>query len=114
VNLGNLHERGESGFAVDKKLALSLYAKGCSLGSSVGCKNVELTRHAVKRDATAFEFRRQLAVGNDSHCGLIVEVKGPIAKVQTMIGEMWLKVDQLFPQGQESCRFRNGVYQDPG
>ena len=40
-------------------------------------------------------------------------MKYPIAKLQTMIGETWLKVSQLYPKGTHDCRFSNGVYQDP-
>jgi hypothetical protein len=58
-------------------------------------------------------FRSSLKVGSDSHCGLVIEVKPPIARVQTMVGEVWLKVAQLFPKGKKACRFLNGVYQDP-
>ena len=61
----------------------------------------------------AASFRKSLHVGSDSHCGLVIEVKYPIAKVQSMIGETWLKVSQLYPKGGRDCRFLNGVYQDP-
>jgi hypothetical protein len=59
------------------------------------------------------QFRRSLKIGSDSHCGLVVDVRGPIARVQSMIGEVWLKTAQLYPKGQKDCRFMNGVYQDP-
>jgi hypothetical protein len=65
---------------------------------------------AAAREAT--KFRSSLAVGSDTHCGLVIEVRRPIAKVQSMIGEVWLKVDQLYPKGTRNCRFVNGVYQD--
>jgi hypothetical protein len=65
------------------------------------------------READVAQFRRTLQVGDDSHCGLVVEVKGPIAKVQAMVGEVWLKVDQLYRKGSQSCRFVNNVYVDP-
>ncbi|HLL04095.1 MAG TPA: hypothetical protein VK539_26150 [Myxococcaceae bacterium] len=65
---------------------------------------------AAAREAT--KFRSSLAVGSDTHCGLVIEVRRPIAKVQSMIGEVWLKVDQLYPEGTRDCRFVNGVYQD--
>ncbi|WP_375771009.1 hypothetical protein NR798_08940 [Archangium gephyra] len=65
---------------------------------------------AAAREAT--KFRSSLAVGSDTHCGLVIEVRRPIAKVQSMIGEVWLKVDQLYPKGKHDCRFVNGTYQD--
>lgn len=58
-------------------------------------------------------FRQNLQVGDESHCGL-VEVKKPVAKVQTMIGEHWLKIEQLYPENKAACRFINGAYQQPG
>jgi hypothetical protein len=65
---------------------------------------------AAAREAT--KFRSSLAVGSDTHCGLVIKVRRPIAKVQSMIGEVWLKVDQLYPKGTRDCRFVNGVYQE--
>jgi hypothetical protein len=59
------------------------------------------------------QFRQSLKVGTETHCGLVIEVRPPIVKVQTMIGERWLKVAQLYPSGRRDCRFVNGVYQDP-
>lgn len=58
-------------------------------------------------------FRQRLSAGDDSHCGLVIEVKKPLVKAQTMIGEHWLKIEQLYPQGAANCRFVNGVYQEP-
>lgn len=57
-------------------------------------------------------FRQKLASGDDSHCGLVIQRKGDIAQVETMIGQKWLKVSQLYPPGLRGCRFVNGVYQD--
>jgi hypothetical protein len=67
---------------------------------------------AAKTEAR--QFQSSLKVGSDTHCGLVIEVRRPIAKVQSMIGEVWLKVEQLYPAGKQQCRFVNGVYQDPG
>jgi TPR repeat protein len=58
-------------------------------------------------------FRKALKVGDSSHCGLVIEVKPPIAKIQTMAGERWLKIEQLYGEGDAPCRFINGVYQEP-
>ncbi len=62
--------------------------------------------------AESEQWRGLLKVGDNSHCGLIVEFRPPIAKLQTSIGEHWLRVDQLHPPGVFTCRFLNGVYQD--
>jgi len=58
-------------------------------------------------------FRRNVNAGDDSHCGLVIEVKRPLVKIQTMVGEHWLKIVQTYPAGMASCNFINGVYQDP-
>lgn len=64
---------------------------------------------AMERDLPG--FRRKLKSGDDSNCGLIVERKGDIALVETMIGQKWVKVAQLFMPGMRGCRFVNGVLQ---
>jgi hypothetical protein len=57
-------------------------------------------------------WRKHLALGSDTHCGMVVEMRPPLAKVQTMIGEMWFRSEQLWPPGTKDCHFLNGVYQD--
>ncbi|QSV45408.1 WG repeat-containing protein [Geobacter benzoatilyticus] len=51
--------------------------------------------------------------GDLTHCGMVIEVKPPIIKIQTMIGERWMKLDQIHPPNTVDCIFRNGVYQEP-
>lgn len=63
-------------------------------------------------EARNISFRKTMKAGDESHCGLIVEVKKPIVQVQTMIGPMWLKINQLYVPGDKRCTFSNGVYQD--
>ena len=65
------------------------------------------TEHAAQ------EFRKTVKVGDDTHCGLAIEVKTPIAKVQTAIGELWMKIAQLYPARAAPCRFVNRIYQEP-
>ncbi len=57
-------------------------------------------------------FRRKLRSGHDSHCGLVVERKGDIALIETVIGQKWLKVSQLYQPGFRPCRFVNNILQD--
>jgi hypothetical protein len=54
-------------------------------------------------------FRATLQIGDDTHCGLALEVKPPIAKIQTPIGERWMKIEQLVPPGERRCEVRQGV-----
>jgi TPR repeat protein len=113
-DLGYAYQHAEGGLTRDKPQALALYTKACDGGNALGCKNAKRLGESVERDKVATDFRSTLKVGSDSHCGLVIEVKPPIARVQSMIGEVWLKIEQLFPQGKQDCRFVNGVYQDPG
>lgn len=119
-NLGVMYERGSGGLAADLQTARRLFERACGDKDETACNNLERVRdkqawqaREAAREADVAQFRRTLQVGNDSHCGLVVEVKGPIAKVQTMVGEVWLKVDQLHRKGTQSCRFVNNVYVDP-
>jgi len=58
-------------------------------------------------------YRKRIKEGDDSHCGLVIEVKNKVVKVQTKMGVHWLKRDQLYPPGIKPCDFLNGVYQVP-
>lgn len=56
-------------------------------------------------------FRTRLAEGQDTHCGMVIEVKPQLVKVQTVVGERWFRRDQLFrPYDNRPCHFINGVY----
>lgn len=57
-------------------------------------------------------YRRKLKSGDDSNCGLVIERKGEIALVETMIGQKWLKIGRLYMTGTRGCRFVNGVLQE--
>lgn len=57
-------------------------------------------------------FRLTVTKGFDSHCGLVVDVKQPIAAIQTNNGVHWLKINQLYPAGLAPCKFVNGNYVD--
>lgn len=61
----------------------------------------------------AASFRKSVKVGDASHCSLVIEIKSPVVKIQTMVGERWLKREQLYAEGDAPCRFFNSVYQDP-
>jgi hypothetical protein len=68
---------------------------------------------ARARAARAQTLRQHLAIGDQTHCGLVVEIRRPIVKVQTKLGERWLKIDQLHWPGDAPCNFRSGEYLDP-
>ncbi|HTV23760.1 MAG TPA: tetratricopeptide repeat protein [Polyangiaceae bacterium] len=110
VNLGRLYENGEGGRPKDEALARALYEQGCNRGDSVGCKNLSILQRQDEQAA----FRKNLKIGDVSHCGLVTEVNGPIVRVQAMVGMYWMKLDQIYPAGQQRCSFYNNLYQDPG
>jgi hypothetical protein len=58
------------------------------------------------------EWRKKITPGTDTHCGMAIEVKAPLLKVQTSIGEKWFKTAQLYPPSEKRCVFAGGVYQD--
>jgi hypothetical protein len=49
---------------------------------------------------------------DESHCGLVIEVKPPLVKLQTMIGEYWMRVEQVYARADHGCQFVNGQYRD--
>jgi hypothetical protein len=69
------------------------------------------SRERARKLSLTKQFRTNLVAGVKSHCGLVVEVKPPIAAVQTDQGLHWFRVEQLYPVGIEAtCRFFNGQY----
>jgi hypothetical protein len=67
----------------------------------------------AKLQHDAVQWRRTLGEGIDTHCGMLIEKKQSIAKIQTIVGEHWLRIDQLYPASAVACRFVNGRYVDP-
>lgn len=66
-----------------------------------------------RRKHKTIQFRRQLREGDSTHCGMVIERKQTIAKLQTMIGEYWMRIDQIYPRQFAKCIFHNKVYQVP-
>ena len=57
----------------------------------------QATRQASKYKANVASFRNQLKVGDFTNYGMVVEIKRPIIKVQTIFGEHWYNTKQLYP-----------------
>ncbi|MBI3775812.1 MAG: sel1 repeat family protein [Gammaproteobacteria bacterium] len=104
-SLGIMYEFGR-GVAQDYEQALIWYRKGADKGDEKAKANVD-------RINSARTLRKTLKVGDETHCGLVVEVKSPIVKIQTKIGEHWIKIEQVYPPNSMSCDFANGAYKDP-
>lgn len=66
---------------------------------------------ALKSEITT--YRENLKSGDDSHCGLVIEVKETVVMIQTMVGQSWIKVNEIYPPNVAGCSFLNGVYQPP-
>jgi hypothetical protein len=51
------------------------------------------------------QWRKSLAIGSDTNCGLIIELRPPLAKVQGLgaSGEKWRRITDLFPVGERRC-----------
>ncbi len=60
-------------------------------------KQLIINRKRVKR------FRSNLHSGDESNCGLVIEVREKIALVQTFKGQRWIKRSSLTPVGISSC-----------
>lgn len=76
-------------------------------------RQVAAAADASQKHSQAVAFRKTVQVGSDTHCGLVLAVKGPIAEVQAPIGQVWMKISQLYPAGLARCDFYNGSYQEP-
>lgn len=74
-----------------------------SLGNQVIKQEIAKQIEMQPLEQRVAAFRKSLQTGDESNCGLVIEVKRPIAKIQTASGERWLKVEQLYPHGSQSC-----------
>ena len=80
----------------------------------VRLEQVERDRAKARKEKmlTINRFRNNLKEGDQSHCGLVIEVRKTVVQIQTLIGPHWLKRDQIYPIGEARCNFVNGVYQE--
>ena len=62
-----------------------------------------LRQAAAERERATERFRQTLNVGDQTHCGMIIEMKKPIVKVQAPGGDRWLRLDQVLPPGRGDC-----------
>lgn len=93
---------------VDK---ITFYSKDDVARDAINKNNREIEAKTKEFADMISKWRKNLKRGTETHCGLVVEINHPIARLQTAIGEVWLKIEQLYPQQVKDCRFVNGVYQ---
>ncbi|WCE92795.1 hypothetical protein [Acidithiobacillus ferriphilus] len=56
--------------------------------------------------AETVRFREHIKIGEQSQCGMIVNIRGAIAKVQMTDGEKWMKISDLYPANSgRACQF---------
>jgi len=75
---------------------------------------IERQKRTTYARVSTIELRKKIKLGDETHCGMVIDTKLPLVKVQTMIGERWFKLDQIYPRGGAPCQFHNGTYQDVG
>ena len=80
---------------------------------SVRTEIAEQKQQELKAKKRSQDFRAKLKVGDKTHCGMVMEIKMPLIKIQTVVGDKWFKVDKIYPPGEANCRFVNGVYEEP-
>ena len=98
-----------------KELAAELEAKEKELQLEMARTNeAERQKHNADNRSTTNAFRAKVKLGDESHCGMIIDLKLPLVKVQTMVGERWYRLEQIYPRGNAPCQFYNNVYQDVG
>jgi hypothetical protein len=98
----------------EKETVEAEYARQEKLAEAEQRRKVETERKELAERQRAYErFREGLSVGDETHCGMVIELKKPIVKVQTIDGEKWFRPRQLFPPGGAACRFVNSEYVEP-
>jgi hypothetical protein len=59
-----------------------------------------------KLSAETVRFREHIKIGDQSQCGMVVNIRESIAKVQMTDGEKWMKISGLYPANSgRACRF---------
>jgi hypothetical protein len=82
---------------------------------SVDAERRALERATLQRlNQESQPLRRSVKIGSETHCGLVIDVRQPLAQVQSPDGPYWLKIEQLFLPGVGvRCTFVNGRYVEP-
>lgn len=116
-----------SGFALEGDKRDAALMAGAVLGNKLA--GDELLRAAAERQKSENERQRKaeaaaneelrkateslrtgLKRGDDTNCGLVIEVKPPIAQMQTASGVQWMRIDAVYPLGVR-CDFNGSGYQ---
>lgn len=69
------------------------------------------------RERVTVEFRKKIVIGSDTHCGPVINVRGPMvqlavnAPLSGFSAEPWLKIQDVYPASVAGCRNTNGQLQ---
>ena len=56
--------------------------------------------------AETVRFREHLKIGDMSQCGMVVNIRRPIAKIQMADHERWIRISEIYPASSgHPCRF---------
>lgn len=58
------------------------------------------------------QLKESIKVGDDTSCGRALKIDRPYAKIKTIFGDSWFKVDDLSPLGVD-CYFTRGAAKKP-
>ena len=64
-------------------------------------------------ESAAATFREGISLGTETHCGMVVQMRESLVEVQTIEGQRWFRLNQLYPPAMMGCRFFNGQYVEP-
>ena len=112
------------GVPVDETKAAALYLKSAELGSYLGMMEIAdryrdgdgVPKNQSKHDewysrATAHvndDFKKYIRTGDKTMCGLVIEAKPPIVKVQTPNkGEVWFEIAKMSPRPEDYTKDQN-------
>jgi hypothetical protein len=65
----------------------------------------DIAEQLAATDARIAAWRKRLAVGTETHCGPVLDIRGPVAQVAYGTHEGWVRIERLYPpQDANSCR----------
>lgn len=87
-----------------------------SLEAAERAKAEQVRRKAERQEYIYDQQTRLLAnlsLGDETHCGMVIQLRDELAEVQTIAGSRWFRQRDLFAVDRVECRFFNGQYVAP-
>jgi hypothetical protein len=64
----------------------------------------DIAEQLAATDARIADWRKRLAIGTETHCGPVLEIRGPVAQVAYGTRAGWVRIERLYPpQDASSC-----------